>query len=147
MSLRQHHERLHHVAATLVRRGDRRRLAHRGVLDAGRLDLEGADPVTGGDDHVVGAPGVPEVAVLVALGRVLGVKPLAAESLLRVLRPVPVADRIVGVRARAQADLAALSLLDRVLVLVQDLHVPTRHRPAHRSLAHLHERVVGAERI
>ena len=46
-----------------------------------RLDLERADPVTGGDDHVVGAALVPEVAVLVLDGGVLRVEPLAAEHL------------------------------------------------------------------
>ena len=51
------------------------------------------------------------------------------------------------VRARAQADLAALALRHRVLVLVEDLHVPARHRLAHRALADLHERVVGDQRI
>ena len=51
------------------------------------------------------------------------------------------------VRAGPQADLAALALGDRILVLVEDLHVPARHRPAHRALAHLHEREVRAQRI
>ena len=111
------------------------------------LDLERADPVAGRDDHVVGAALVPDVAVLVERGGVLGVEPVAAERLLGVLRVVPVADRIVRVRARAQADLAALALRQRLLVLVEDLHVPARHRLAHRALADVHERVVGDERI
>ena len=51
------------------------------------------------------------------------------------------------VRARAEADLAALALRDGLLVLVEDLHVPARHRLAHRALAHLHERVVRDERV
>ena len=147
MALGEHDERLDHVALDLVGRGDRGRLAHRRVLDAGRLDLERADPVAGGDDHVVGAPGVPDVAVLVHGRRVLGVEPVAAEGLLGGLGQVPVAERVVRVGARAQADLAALALRDRVLVLVEDLHVPARHRPAHRALAHLHEGEVRAQRI
>src|SRR3954454_2493974 len=102
------------------------------MLDAGRLHLERADAVAGRDDHVVGAARVPEVAVLVALGRVLGVEPLAAEGLPRRLLVVPVAERIVRVGARPQADLATLADPDRVLVLVEDLHVPAWHRLAHR---------------
>ena len=60
---------------------------------------------------------------------------------------VPVAERIVRVRPGAQADLAALARSDRVLVLVEDLDVPARHRLAHRALADLHEGEVAAERI
>ena len=33
------------------------------------------------------------------------------------------------------------------LVLVEDRHLPPRHRPAHRPLAHRHEGIVGAQRI
>ena len=147
MALGEDDEGLHDVALDLVGRGDRRRLAHRLVLQAGRLDLEGADAVAGGDDDVVGAPGVPDVAVLVLHGGVLGVKPLAAEGLLGGLGVAPVAERIVGIRARAQADLAALALGHGALVLVEELDVPARHGPAHRTLAHLEERVVGHERV
>src|SRR4051794_4281039 len=120
---------------------------HGWVLDARRLDLERPDPIAGRDDHVVGAPRVPVVAVLVGLGGVLAVKPLAAEGLLARLGVVPVAERIVRVGAGAQADLAALARRDRLFVLVEDRHVPAGHRFAHRTLAHLHERVVGAQRI
>ena len=148
MALGEHDERLDDVALDLVGRGDRRRLAHRRVLEARRLDLERPDPVAGGDDHVVGAARVPDVAVLV-LGRgVLGVEPLAAERLLRGLLVAPVAERIVRVRARAQADLAALAL--RRPAFSSSSRICTSqpgHRPAHRALADLHERVVGDERI
>src|SRR5437763_6618055 len=117
------------------------------MLDARRLDLEWADAIPGGDDHVVGAPRVPVVTVLVALRRVLGVEPVAPEGLRGRLRVVPVAERIVGIGAGAEADLTARSPLDGVLVLVEDLYVPAGHRLAHRALADLHERVVAAERI
>src|SRR4051794_62985 len=112
------------------------------MLEADRLDLEGTDPVAGGDDHVVGAPFVPEVAVLVPARCVTGVEPLAAERLLARLGVAPVAERIVRVAARPQADLAALAGPKRLLVLVQDLHVPPWHRLAHRALADSHERIV-----
>src|SRR5215203_5422743 len=117
------------------------------MLHAGRLDLERADPVARGDDHVVGAARVPDVAVLVELRSIVRVEPLAAEDLVGVLRPVPVPDRVVRVRARAQADLAALAGRQRLLIRVEDLHVPARHRPAHRALAYLYRREVAAQGI
>ena len=144
---REHDERLHDVAAPLVGRRHRRGLGDRRVLEARGLDLERPDPVPGGDDHVVGAALVPDVAVLVEARRVLGVEPLAVERLLAGLVVAPVAERIVRVRARAQADLAALALRHRPLVLVEDRDVPARHRLAHRALADLHERVVGDQRV
>ena len=98
MPLGEDDERLDDVATQLVRRRDRGRLAHRRMLQARRLDLERADAVAGGDDHVVGAALVPVVAVLVLARGVLGVEPLAAEGLLARLRVVPVAERIVRVR-------------------------------------------------
>jgi hypothetical protein len=75
------------------------------------------------------------------------VEPVAVEDLLRVLRPVPVAERVVRVRTRAEADLAALTRRQRLLVLVEDLHLPAGHRPPHRALAHLDRREVAAQRI
>src|SRR5579862_5358786 len=98
------------------------------MLEARRLDLERADAVAGGDDHVVGAALVPEVAVLVLPCGVLGVEPLAAEGLLASPRVVPVAQRIVRVRPCPQADLAALAVCDGSLVLVEDRDVPAGHR-------------------
>src|SRR3954462_2824060 len=145
VALGEDDERLDDVAAHLVGRGDRRRLLDRRMLEARRLHLERADPVAGGDDHVVGPPRVPDVAVLLLHRGVLRVEPVAAEDLLGVLRAVPVAERAVRVRPRPQADLAALALRDRPLVLVEDLDVPARHRPSHRALANLHEREVPGE--
>src|SRR5215218_3968970 len=98
------------------------------MLDAGTLHLEGPDPVSGRDDHVVGAARVPEVAVLVGLSRVVGVEPVAAENLLGVLGTVPVAERVVGVRSRPQADLTALAGWPRPLVFVEDRDLPARNR-------------------
>ena len=66
MSGAQHDERLHDLPAVRVGLPDDRALRHRRVLEQGALDLERPDPVAGGDDHVVGAAGEPEVAVLVA---------------------------------------------------------------------------------
>src|SRR5918994_4282292 len=100
------------------------------MLEAGGLHLERPDPVAGRDDDVVGASLVPDVAVLVEARRVLRVEPVAAERLRRGLRVVPVAERIVRVRAGAQADLAAFAGGDGPLVLVEGLDVPAGHRPS-----------------
>ncbi len=51
----------------------------------------GPDPVGGRQDHVVGAAGEPEVAVLVADGPVAGHVPVAAEDRARLVRLLPVA--------------------------------------------------------
>src|SRR4029077_13570851 len=90
---------------------------------------------------------VPDVAVLVHARGVLGVEPLAVERLTRSLLVVPVAERVVRVRPRPEADLAALAGGDGPLVLVEDRDVPTRHRSAHRALTDVHEREVPAEGI
>ena len=117
------------------------------MLEAGALHLEGADAVPGGDDHVVGPSDVPVVTVLILYGRVLGVEPLAAERLDACVLVAPVAERIVRVRARAQADLASLPLRDGPLVLVEDLDVPAGEGLAHRAFAHLEEGIVPDERV
>ena len=117
------------------------------MLEADGLDLERADAVARRDDHVVGAALVPDVAVFVLSRRVFRVEPVAAEVGRRVVRPVPVAERVVRIRARAQADFAPLAARNGLLVLVEDRHLPAGHRLAHRALPHVHERVVADERI
>src|SRR4051794_32426109 len=68
-------------AALGVRRRHRRRLGDAGVGDERRLDLEWADPVAGGQDQVVAAPLVEEVAVVVGANGVARRPPLALEAL------------------------------------------------------------------
>ena len=51
----QHDHRAHDRAALLVGGGHHGGLGHRRMRDQRRLDLERADAVAGGDDHVVGA--------------------------------------------------------------------------------------------
>ncbi len=65
----QHDHRAHDRAALLVGGGHRGGLGDRGVRDQRRLDLERADPVAGGDDHVVVAPLEVQPAVLVCAHR------------------------------------------------------------------------------
>src|SRR5689334_18831406 len=117
------------------------------MLETGRLHLERPDPVAGRDDDVVGSTFVPDIAVLVLASCVLRVEPLSAEDLDALLRLFPVPERVVRIRTRAEADLAALAGRDRILVLVEDLHVPARHRLAHGALPHVHEWVIRNERV
>src|SRR6185503_11990616 len=121
-------------AATLVGRGDCSRLADGGMLDAGGLDFERPDAVARRDDHVVAAPGVPHIAVLVHESGVLAMEPLAVERLARRLLVPPVAERIVRVRAGAKADLSPLAARNLLLVLVEHAHVPAGHGSSHRAL-------------
>ena len=72
MAVAQHDDRPHDRAALLVGRGDRCGLGHGRVGHERRLDLERADPVAGGDDHVVRAALEPEVAVGVLPDTVAG---------------------------------------------------------------------------
>src|SRR5512133_179175 len=117
------------------------------MLEAGGLHLERPDPVAGRDDDVVGSAFVPDIAVLVLARGVLSVKPLSAEDLDAFLWPLPVPEGVVRIRTSAEADLAALAGRDGILVFIQDLDVPARHRLAHGALAHVHERVVRNERV
>ena len=74
-------------------------------------------------------------------------EPLAVECLACRLVVSPVAERVVRIRARAQADLTPFPAWHLVFVLVENVHVPAGHGPAHRSLAHLQPRVVRDEWI
>ncbi len=130
-----------------VGRGHGGGLDHAGMRDDRGLDLERADAVAGRDDHVVVASLVPDVAVLVLAGDVLGVEPVAAEHVDAVLRSAPVPERIVRVGVRAKADLPGLALRHGTIVVVEQRNVPARHRPPHRSRADLHGREVRAQRV
>src|SRR5438445_7985413 len=77
VSGRQHDERLDDRSAHGIALGDHGCLRAGGVLDQRALDLEGPDPVAGGDDHVVGAADEPERAVTVDVGAVAGHVPVA----------------------------------------------------------------------
>ena len=73
VAVAQHDDGAHDRAALVVGRGDHGGLGDRLVGDQRGLDLERADPVAGGDDHVVGAALEVQVAVLVARDAVAGV--------------------------------------------------------------------------
>ena len=112
-------DRPHDGAALGVGRGDRGGLGDGGVGEQRRLDLEGPDPVAGGEDDVVVAALEEEVAVLVGADQVAGRPPLALEAL-----AVEVAGEEGGGGGGAQLQLA-----------LDDAGLDPRQRPAHRALA------------
>src|SRR4029453_632607 len=101
------------------------------VLEQGALDLERPDPVAGRDDHVVGPARVPDVAVLFLAGGVLCVEPVAPENPPGGPGPVPVAEGVGGVGGGLEADLARLALGHRLLVGVEDGHLPAGQGQPH----------------
>ena len=82
----QRDERLDHLAGHRVGLADHAGLGDGRVLHQRALDLERADQVAGGLDHVVGAADEPEVAVGVAPGEVAGEVPAAGEAVAVALR-------------------------------------------------------------
>src|SRR5262249_43472754 len=83
VAVAQDDHRPHDGPPLLVGGGDGRRLGHRRVGDQRRLDLEGPDPVTRGDDHIVAAPLEVEPAVSVLAHAVAGSPPPPPRSPVR----------------------------------------------------------------
>ena len=77
----QGHEGLHHLSGHGVRLADDAGLRHRRVLHEDALDLEGTDEVTGGLDHVIGAPDEPVVPVGIAAREIAGEIEAVGEAL------------------------------------------------------------------
>src|SRR5215472_14031141 len=102
------------------------------VRDERRLDLERRYPHAVDLEHVVGAPAVVIVAVGVAQILVAGMGPFADEGAAALRALVPVAFAGGG---PAHHELADLAISELAPVLVDDLHVVSRHRLAGRSVA------------
>ena len=73
MALAQHDEGRDHLAAQRIRPPGDAGLGHRWMLEEGGFDLDRAHPVRGDFDHLIGAPGKPDEAILIDVGRVPGV--------------------------------------------------------------------------
>ena len=114
----------HRLAANLVGGRDRGGLGDGGVGEQRRLDLEGPDPVAGGDDHVVAAALEPEVAVLV-LGHAVAGAPGVARA-------------VQEERRHGRGIDAQLALLDP--------EPEARQSPSHRSRPHLRAERHAGER-
>src|ERR1700733_12823217 len=102
------------------------------MLEQAILDLGRTDAIAGGGDDIVLAAQVPEVAILVLPPEIAGQQKLAGEFLLRGVRIFPVFDHGDGI-GLANADDAALSPREFMSLVVDDAHVKTRRRLAHRT--------------
>ena len=129
------------LAPLVVGDADHRRFADLRVLVEHLLDLARVDVVAAADDQVLLAVDDVEVAVLVDAGHVAAVEPAAAHRLRGRVGALPVALHDV---VAADHDLADLALGDRVVVLVDDLHLDPLDRGADRARLALAVGVVGA---
>ena len=102
---RQRDERLRHRQPQRVGRRHDRRFGHRRVLDQRAFQLERADPVVGGFEHVVGAADIGEIAVGVAHRHIAGaVGGAARPARPRRRRPdSPASGRAAAGRARGRS--------------------------------------------
>src|SRR5438309_12049260 len=87
---REHDECLHDMGALGIGAAYDRGVRDRRMLHQAVLDLRRTDAVARALEHVVGAPLVPEIAVLVALREIPGAAPLAGVFPLGRLRILPV---------------------------------------------------------
>ena len=88
MAVAQHDHRAHHRSALLVRSRHSGGLGDRGMGDERRLDLEGTDAISGGDDHVVGTALEAQVSIAVFAYTIACVPDAAVAAILH--RPAPV---------------------------------------------------------
>ena len=91
------------LADNVIRHADDAGFEHRTVLHQRRLHFPGRDQVRAALDEIVRARGVPEIAVLVAVGEVVGVVPPVLLRRAPDLRSAAVAERqprVVGVESR-----------------------------------------------
>jgi hypothetical protein len=132
----KNNEGLDDLAARLVGLADHRRVSDRGVLHEAGFDFRRADAVAGSLDHVVRAPLVPEVAVLIHAALVPGAAPVADELLARGVRILPVLEekhRIIVLLYRYFAQFPARYL--RAL-FIHDRDLVAGIRPADRAGLH-----------
>ena len=92
----QHDDGAHDRAALLVGRRDGRGLGDGRVGDERRLDLERADAIAGGDDHVVVAPLEAQPAVLVLLDQVARAPGAAVAAVIDLPRAVLAAPHVLA---------------------------------------------------
>src|ERR1035437_2107640 len=102
--------RLRHGKAGGIRRGHDGRLGYRRVLDQHRLELERADPVVRGLEHVIGPSHIRDVAARIPGGDITGVIGTVSHRLGRLLRVAVVPGhqtyRAPAGAGEAQAELA-----------------------------------------
>src|SRR5581483_4936555 len=97
-------------------------------------DLRRADAIAGRGDDVVLTAQVPEVTVLILPAEIAGQQKSAGVFLARRFRILPILDHGDGI-GLADADDAALTPRQLVALFVNDAHVESRRRLAHRTWA------------
>src|SRR6185437_8109204 len=75
----------------MVLAADNGGLTHDRVFDKSVFEFDGAYPETVDLEHIVGAPGIPEVPILILVILIPGVEPVALESILALFMLVPIA--------------------------------------------------------
>src|SRR5699024_4158267 len=98
----------HGFASELIGDTDGRSHGNRWVCKQALLDLTWPNTITGRRDDVIGSAFEPEVAHFVAAAQITGVNPAVNNLLGRLLRLVPIAEELAGIR-RLHTDLADLS--------------------------------------
>ena len=140
-------ERLDDRARDGVGLADDTGLDHRGMLHQHALHLERPDQVSGGLDHVVGAPEKPEVALFVPSGEVAAEVPVAGEALRVALGVAFVRPEHRGPAAADRQLALDAGFLDHsgatVIGPLHDRSVDARHRAPHRPRLDVEAGVVG----
>src|SRR5206468_3042407 len=120
--------------AVVVLVADHRRFEHCLVADEGGLDLRGRDIEAGDSQHVVGAPGVYKVTVLVLPEFVAAPEPGADEGRAAFLAIVPVIRRTCR---SVHLELADLALPYRSSLLVHQAQLVSGYGLPGRAVAHI----------
>src|SRR5579863_244046 len=87
------------------------------MLNQNPFDFDGADPHTADLDHVVGAPGIPEISVGILMVFIAGPDPMTGDGVLRFLVLVPIAGA-GGIGFHKQV--ADLALRYRLVLVIDD---------------------------
>src|SRR5207247_7777987 len=125
LAVLQQNEGLGFDELVLVLRADDSALEHRGMLHERGLDLGRRDPLPRYLEHVVAAPLIGEVAVLIEVVLVARDVPLSFERGLRLLVLVPVVRRT---RVPGDPQIPGLALVEVGAVIVYELRAVPRHR-------------------
>ena len=144
-------EGLHPFAQHRVGLADHAGLGHGGMLHQRAFDLERADQVAGGLDHVVGTADEPVIAVGVTPGQVAGEVKIAGKALAIARLVVEVAAehrRPTGTQRQFAFDIGLLDdahpgRLALGFQMLDDAGLDARQRPTHRARLDLEGRCVG----
>src|SRR5579863_8688119 len=129
------HERLDDRSAVGIGTGHDGRFHHGWMFEEGALDLERADTVAGGSNHVVGAPDKPEIAVSVAIRLIAGEIIISAKYRGVLIRVLPIFEHNRGrlFRLHADGDFTGLAHFAFVEIFIDDPRIDAEEGPAHRT--------------